>query len=119
MCTTPTVPEPSPTAAATRLLEPAPTSPRLASAHPLSRLRLGEPGAAGPKTGFPGLGGLGRRSPVDGGTAPKRSGTGLRRRGLPSLRIVFGVTGIVATVAVVTSLLVALPNNPAAPASTG
>jgi hypothetical protein len=99
--------------------EPAPTSPRLVSPHPLAKLRLGESGAARPKIGLPGFGGLGRRPPVEKGATTRRPGLGLPRRGLPSIRIVFGVTGIVATVAVVASLLMTLPNNPAAPAATG
>ncbi len=92
---------------------------RLASPHPLSRLRLGDSGTRRSKVGLPGLGALGRRPAVAGESTPRRPGVGLRRVGLPSLRTVFALTGIVATVAVVASLLTALPSNPVAPASTG
>lgn len=111
--------EPRPVTGARPTDEPEPRSARPASPHPLARLRLGESGAGRPKIGLPGFGGLGRRPPGDGAGTPRRPGVGLPRLALPSLRIVFGLTGVVATVAVVASLLMTLPNNPAAPASTG
>jgi hypothetical protein len=78
--------------------EPEPTAARLASPHPLARLRLGESGPGRPRFQLPG---------------------GLQGLRLPSLRNVFVFTGIAATLAVVASLLLTLPSQPATPASTG
>lgn len=96
-----------------------PPSARLASPHPLARLRLGEPGAGRPRIALPALRGLGRPTPA--AVRAKSGGSSLRRRTrrLPSLRTVFAFTGIAATVAVVASLLMALPSQPAAPVATG
>ncbi|MGZ6314732.1 MAG: hypothetical protein ACXWNI_03800 [Candidatus Limnocylindrales bacterium] len=97
--------------------EPQPPRRRI-SPHPLARLRLGDSGAAGPKAGLPGLGGLGRR-PAAGRAIPNRPGLARPSLRLPSLRTAFALTGIAATLVIVASLLMTLPNNPAAPAATG
>ncbi len=104
--------------------EQAPAPSRLASPHPLARLRLGEPSTGRRRIGLPSFGGSARQSPAAGDTMPSRprqGRPGLRRPRLrrPSLRTAFAFTGIVATVAVVASLLMTLPTHPGAPASTG
>ncbi|MGA3058164.1 MAG: hypothetical protein ABSE70_09070 [Candidatus Limnocylindrales bacterium] len=101
------------------ITEPEPTPVRLASPHPLARLRLGESGPGRPRIGLPGFGGSGRRAAVAGRPTVSRRGPGLQGLRLPSLRNVFAFTGIAATLAVVASLLMTLPSQPAAPASTG
>ena len=108
----PAAPVASRTDAAT--VEPAPAAPpssQLRSAHPLARLRLGE----GPRNAGavrPAL----RRRAARPGVSPAAILRALRRAGF---RAFFGLTGAVATIAIVGALVVALPNQPATPEPTG
>ena len=98
---------------------------RLASPHPLSRLRQEGGGDLGRPIGRGGLSGLGRALGLGGHGAPRTSTrTGAYRRGgprlgLPSLRSLFGFAGLTATFGVVTALLVTLPSQPTTSNPTG
>ncbi len=100
----------------------------------------GRPGAACRRTRWPGCGSASpmprsRRSgfrawaawaaglppgvPSRTGPASARPGLARPRLRLPSIRTAFALTGIAATLVIVASLLMTLPNNPVAPAATG
>jgi hypothetical protein len=145
--------------------QPESTPARLAAPHPLSRLRVGEPGKTRPKFGLPSFGRSGQKTAGSGsagqvaGSARQVAGSArpaagsvrsaagsarparqarpalgrpaLGRPNLvrpslgwptfrrPTLKTAFAFTGIAATLAIVVGLLLTLPNNPAAPVSTG
>jgi hypothetical protein len=103
-----------------RLLDEAETSTpppvRLSSPHPLSRLRLQDRSRSLGRS--LGLGGL--AIPARGATRPGDRWTrGRTRSGRPSLRALFGFAGLTATVAVVSALLMTLPNQPAGATPSG
>ena len=105
--------EPQPDELTREVEQPSAAPVRLASAHPIARARRD---AAGRGIGRPlGLGGLRR------GAGATRSGRWTTRPafGRPSTRGLMGFAGLTATVAIVTALIVTLPNQPLAAAPTG
>ncbi len=119
-----------PGAQAHRVGEPAYPRVRLTAAHPRSRLRR-EGQAKGPGFSLAGLrasgaalgrglvGGFGSHRPQVSGQAFRPAN--LRRLVFrrPTLKGLFALAGVAATVAVVTALLSTLPSNPAAPSASG
>ena len=108
--------DPAPTEMIERDEASTPPPVRLSSPHPLSRLRLQDRGRnLGRSLGLGGPAAPSRGAPRAGDRWTRRPA----RSGRPTLRALFGFAGLTATVAVVSALLMTLPNQPSGATPSG